>query len=74
MNRRTILHEIIVERERQYQKWGRSSHSFGAWLAILMEEVGEAAKAGLEDRYDELHKELIQCAAVLVAWLEEGFA
>ncbi len=46
-------------------------------LAVLMEEVGECARAVLErdrlvsDRHDaNLKKELIQVAAVAVAWAE----
>ncbi len=46
-------------------------------LAILMEEIGEASRAILEmeklanDVHNvNLRKELVQCAAVLVAWIE----
>lgn len=39
-----ILNEIKAERERQNVKWGEQNHSVIEWQAILMEEVGEAAK------------------------------
>jgi hypothetical protein len=46
--------------------------------AVLMEEAGEVARAVLEQPdfedsaagVDELRRELVQCAAVCVAWLE----
>lgn len=39
-------------------------------LPILTEEVGEVAKAICEKDADQLQTELIQVAAVAVAWLE----
>ena len=76
---------IAQERERQNNKFGPQNHSPMEWLPILMEEVGEAAKAALEpyfqakgyaDKYDgtmslfEFRKEMIQVAAVAVAIVE----
>lgn len=59
------------ERLRQTNKWGdQSSHSAERWLAILMEEVGEAAKEVVEGNSENLRMELIQSAAVIVQWLE----
>jgi NTP pyrophosphatase (non-canonical NTP hydrolase) len=66
---------IAHERTFQDKKWGRQDHPDQYWLAILMEEVGELAKCIL-DRSDKGHpdflrnKELIQVAAVCVAWME----
>lgn len=40
-------------------------------FAVLGEEVGEVAKAILEDDYEGLRTELVQVAAVAVAFLEE---
>lgn len=40
---RSILGEISAERSRQDRKWGPQHHSPEVWMAILMEEVGEAA-------------------------------
>ncbi len=60
---------IQAERQRQDHKWGEQNHSDMKWLAILMEEVGELAKAILEND-DNGVDELVQVAAVSVAWLE----
>ena len=38
--------------------------------AVLSEECGEAARAVLDTDIDQLRTELIQVAAVAVAWLE----
>lgn len=43
-----ILNEIKAERQRQNQKWGEQNHSVIEWQAILMEEVGEAAKEAVD--------------------------
>lgn len=44
-----ILFDIIYkEREKQEYKWGVQNRSPEQWLIILMEEVGESAKAILE--------------------------
>jgi NTP pyrophosphatase (non-canonical NTP hydrolase) len=71
-----IFDEISNERERQDAKWGadRKLDDY-LWLAILTEEVGETAKAALESdtvlaTRSDLRKELVQVAAVAVAWLE----
>lgn len=64
------LQEIMEERARQDKKWGVQNHPNLYWLGILMEEVGEAAKALIEGKLDELYKELIQVSAVGLAWLE----
>ena len=87
MNERTgpVLLEILGEREAQDDKWGEQNHPGSMWLAILTEEVGEAAKALLENfnspplpsKYGDeardpagLRSELIQVAAVATAWVE----
>ena len=41
-----------------------------AKLAVLTEETGEVARALLEQDPDQLRTELVQVAAVAVAWLE----
>lgn len=66
------LEEIIRERLRQDKKWGVQDHGDERWLAILVEEVGEAARAFLKG-YDGDHglkTELVLVAAVALAWLE----
>ena len=63
---------ISAERDRQIEKWGRRrNHRHLYWLGILMEEVGEAAQAVIENKqWEEIRKELVQVAAVAVAWME----
>ena len=61
---------IKAERERQDAKWGEQNHGDFKWLSILVEEVGEVAKAILEDNSAEGVKELSHVAAVSVAWME----
>ncbi len=71
----SVLNRIALERIRQDQKWGEQNHSPAWWMVILMEEVGEAARAVFEvgehgkvaNHYIE---EMTQVAAVAVAALE----
>ena len=79
-----VLLEVAHERTRQDAKFPpppRPDHSATDWLAILSEEVGEAAQEAVEIRWapddDEasrrtglLRAELVQVAAVAVAWIE----
>lgn len=67
----TIFELIRAERERQDKKWGSQRHLPNyTWSAILTEENGEVAKATLEKDTANLKEELVQVAAVAVAWLE----
>jgi hypothetical protein len=73
---------VTDERGRQLQKWGVQNHSPLEWMAILVEEVGEAQKEALEhhwagrhyphdpERLQRLRAELVQVAAVAVAIVE----
>lgn len=71
MTRLSILNSIVDERIRQDEKWGdQSRHPPTFWYAILGEEVGEVANAILHEDTRAVAKELIQVAAVAVAWLE----
>ena len=72
MNRDEIFKHISRERDLQDAKWGdQSGNPDELWLAIIVEEIGEVAKALLEnDDFTEAGAELIQVAAVAVAWLE----
>jgi len=70
-----VLNLIRAERERQNKKWGEQNHNDYRWLAILTEEVGEAAQAILHDEFGGSHAgtaktELVHVAAVAVQWLE----
>ena len=60
---------IQIEREAQDEKWGEQRHSDEKWLAILLEELGEAAKAVLEKNEEGLLEETVQVAAVLQNWV-----
>lgn len=66
--REGILEHIRQERQLQDGKWGVQDHDDLQWLSILMEEVGEVAKALLQR--GKAAEELVQVAAVAVAWLE----
>jgi hypothetical protein len=76
-----IFTAISAERVRQRVKW-QSPHPWGTGdcssafvtapvkMAVLAEECGEVARAMLDGKTEELRAELIQVAAVAVAWLE----
>jgi hypothetical protein len=80
MNEQPIFDAILTERDRQRGMWNRT-HDWGSGdcssslldekvkLAVLLEEVGEVARALLEGHSDQMREELIQVAAVAVAWL-----
>lgn len=67
---RQIMANVDAERDRQDEKWGPQNHSPFAWITILAEEFGEAAKAVLEGKEIDYHKEMIQVAAVACAAVE----
>jgi NTP pyrophosphatase (non-canonical NTP hydrolase) len=73
-----ILEDVYAERERQDGKWGIQRHDDPTWLAILSEEIGESAQEVLQRKFGDvanghgdLREELVQVAAVAVAWVEE---
>lgn len=72
-----------MERARQDEKWGQQNHSPSGWLAVLMEEVGEAAqlvaqgwvepvaassRIARRDMAAYLRAELVQVAASPTRW------
>lgn len=74
-----IIAMVRRELQRQRDKWGiERNHSEGHWCLILSEEVGEVANAILEDGGGigpttisrAVVNELVQVAAVAVAWAE----
>lgn len=70
-----VLRQVESERHKQSKKWGEQNHDGYRWLAILGEEVGEANKAMLQTEFggssvEHLREELIQVAAVAVAFIE----
>lgn len=74
------LEAIKQERIRQDEIWGdQRRHTNLEWLAITTEELGEVAMAVCDQDVnlktlpivdEQIRKELIQTAAVCVAWLE----
>lgn len=74
---RNVLIGVQLARYQADQKWGRATGSEGPWLenpglglTILMEEVGEIARAILERDTESVERELYDVAQVAVAWLE----
>jgi NTP pyrophosphatase (non-canonical NTP hydrolase) len=64
------INDVIIERDKQDEKWGEQNHIPLYWLAILGEEVGEVNKAVLERDREGYRAELVQVAAVCVAAVE----
>lgn len=48
LTRDRIMQLIVLECQRQTEKWGRQTHPNGFWLLILTEELGEASEALLK--------------------------
>ena len=68
--RAVVMEDILAEREFQDNKWGDQVKNTNAlWNVIATEEVGEAAREIYENG-DNLYHEVIQCAAVYMAWAE----
>ena len=74
-----ILELIREERIFQEDKYGKQAHTFGEWLGILVSQCGSVASAvtyllcqdiNERGKRNYLKKNLIQVAAVAVAWLE----
>lgn len=77
MNRAEILARISGARELADIKWERTSlaeplagHSDYKIATILMEEVGEIARAIIENDNENLVDEIFDVLQVCVAWLE----
>ena len=58
-----------IERQYQVKKWGVQHHTDEKWGMILLEEVGELAKAVLEKNESNILTEMVQVAAVLETWV-----
>jgi len=82
MRRAAVFDAITTERDRQAEIWDRD-HGWGygdcssdgvapiVKVAVLTEECGEVARAVIDmESKDSLRRELVQTAAVAVAWLE----
>ena len=73
--REVAVRTIQVERQRQDDKWGEQNHDAGTWALILLEEIGEWARAELETRFGgpdagKQHHEAVHMAAVAQAIVE----
>ncbi len=53
-----INEEVKQERFRQIRKWETQDHDLCTWIAILTEEVGEAAKEAVDWQCQNPSKEL----------------
>lgn len=71
LTRQCLALEIVKERMFQIAKWGTNPVPIFVGLAILLEEVGEASKAVLENNPKEYRSELVQVAAVCMRLIEE---
>jgi len=79
--RAEVFDLVTQERARQARKWA-GDHEWGngdcssrgvaeiTKVAVLGEEFGEVARAVLDGNAGDLQTELVQVAAVAVAWLE----
>lgn len=75
MDRKVIYQMIDDERDRQDAKWGPLPRNLSmmTWLTVLTEEVGECARAILKRDLGNLITEIIQVAAVAIAWMEDDW-
>lgn len=73
MDRYKIFELINQERDKQDAKWGALPRCLPdlLWIDILLEELGECAKAILKQDWNNLKVEIVQVAAVAIAWLED---
>lgn len=66
-----LFNDILVERQRQIHMYGEQHHDFHGWMRILkreMEELEEGHELGEGMR--PLYPEVVQIAAVALAWME----
>ena len=66
-----VIQDVLNERTRQNDIWGdQVQNTSDRWNVIAVEEVGEVARSIYEEDDLNLYKEIIQTAAVYVAWAE----
>lgn len=68
-----VLADVAAERRKQDAKWGPvedNAFLVSHPMQVLTEEVGEVATAQMHESREHLIMELIQVAAVAVAWIE----
>ncbi len=73
--RQAVYDALGRERDHQDRKWGTlqegGSHSLAGWLLILEDHLQKAKAAWNRTNTDDARRELVQCAAIAVAALEE---
>ena len=71
-----VLFEVMRERDAQERKWGARHHSHGVWLAILGEEIGEAAAEveGLTPLQEIIQRQFVKLEELSREYLEIRFA
>ena len=69
--RAKVVENVLAERERQDSIWGdQKDNTDDTWALIALEELGEVAKDINETKLGSAYTEIIQVAAVMVAWAE----
>jgi len=69
--RAMVLENVLAERERQDSIWGdQRDNTDNMWALIALEELGEVAKDVNDIKLGSAYTEIIQVAAVMVAWAE----
>ena len=69
--RATVIEHVLAERERQEELWGDQVNNTDETLSVIaMEELGEVARNVYESQLGLAYVELVQVAAVCVAWAE----
>ena len=77
LNQERVREKVFAERWRQNVLWGQKHdirHDDREWLLILLKQVGGLSQAILNGGNDisnqDTEVELVQAAAVMLAWLE----
>ena len=69
--RAKVIENVLAERERQDSIWGdQRDNTDDTWAVIALEELGEVAKDVNDVKLGAAYTEIIQVAAVMVAWAE----
>ena len=65
-----LISEVMTTRQHQHEIWGEQNHKPSEWQSILIEEVGEQAKAINDADWDNYRVELLQVAALCLQMIE----
>ncbi len=73
MELKEIFQLVEKERTRQIEMWGADRClDPETYLRIMVEEMGEIARAIQEEDWENLQTEIIQVMAVGACWLQKG--